>query len=308
MPIAFEVHYTDGTKDSKTVWIENKHHEVKVENILDKKVSFVLFDPNSEVMKSFEFKKSFTMLKEQAMKAPNMIDRYDAILALRDTSLSLKQDLLINAFNNEKFHAVKSEIIFQLVSENDAKSLELIKNAINDKDAAVRKSVIQNVKTIPSALRTEYEKLLTDLSYETVALALEKLSLQFPENTKKYLDATKNMEGYRGRNVLVKWLEVASSTDKKYSNELVDLTSSSYEFMTRQNAFSSLRKLDYFNQIALKNTLDGAFSSNNRLASPAIETLKYFYTKNESRKMIADYLASKKWNDWESVIVKQVQN
>ncbi len=53
MPIAFEVHYSDGTKDSKTAWIENQHHEVKLENILSKKVSFVLFDPNSDVMKSF---------------------------------------------------------------------------------------------------------------------------------------------------------------------------------------------------------------------------------------------------------------
>ena len=308
MPIVFEVHYTDGTKDSKTVWVENKHHEVKVENSAGKKVAFVLFDPNSEVMKSFEFKKPFAMLKEQALKATNMIDRYDVIMAMRDSSLTLKQDLLIKAYNNEKFHAVKSEIIFQLVNENDAKSLELIKNAINDKDAVVRKSVIQHVKTIPTALRTEYEKLLTDLSYETVALTLEKLSLQFPKNTKKYLEATKNVEGYRGRNVLIKWLEVAASNDKKYSDELVERTALSYEFMTRQNAFASLRKLDYFNQTALKNTLDAAFSSNSRLASPAIETLKYFYTKNEYRKMIADYLTSNKWNDWESAIVKQVMN
>ena len=50
MPIVFEVHYTDGTKDSKTVWVENKHHEVKVENAASKKVSFVLFDPNSDCL------------------------------------------------------------------------------------------------------------------------------------------------------------------------------------------------------------------------------------------------------------------
>jgi aminopeptidase N len=295
MPIAFEVHYTDGTKDSKTAWIENQHHEVKVENILGKKVSFVLFDPNSEVMKSFEFKKSLEMLKVQALKAPNMIDRYDAVLALRGVELSLKQDLLTQVFNNEKFHGIKSEVVYQLVNEKDSKSLELITKAINDKDAQVRKAVITHIKNIPAELLTEYEKLLADASYETITLALEKLCIQYPEKTANYLEKTKGVEGTRGRNVIVKWLEFSSKTDKAALDKLVAYTSGSYEFMTRQNAFASLKKSDYFNQAALENLLDAAFSSNNRLASPAIETLKYFYATNEHRKMIDDYLASKKW-------------
>jgi aminopeptidase N len=308
MPIAFEVHYTDGTKDSKTAWIENQHHEVKVGNILGKKVSFVLFDPNSEVMKSFEFKKSFEMLKAQALKAPNMIDRYDAVLALRSTDLELKQNLLIDVFNNEKFHGIKSEVVYQLVNEKDSKSLELITKAINDKDAQVRKAVITHVKNIPPALLAEYEKLLADASYETITLALEKLNIQYPANTSNYLEKTKGVEGTRGRNVMVKWLEFSSKTDKAALDKLVAFSSNSYEFMTRQNAFASLKKSDYFNQTALVNTLDATFSSNNRLATPAIETLKYFYAKNEHRKMIDDYLATQKWLSWQTEIVRQITN
>ena len=308
MPIAFEVHYTDGTKDSKTAWIENQHHEVKVGNILGKKVSFVLFDPNSEVMKSFEFKKSFEMLKAQALKAPNMIDRYDAVLALRSTDLELKQNLLIDVFNNEKFHGIKSEVVYQLVNEKDSKSLELITKAINDKDAQVRKAVITHVKNIPAALLAEYEKLLADASYETITLALEKLNIQYPANTSNYLEKTKGVEGTRGRNVMVKWLEFSSKTDKAALDKLVAFSSNSYEFMTRQNAFASLKKSDYFNQTALENTLDATFSSNNRLAGPAIETLKYFYAKNEHRKMIDDYLATQKWLSWQTEIVRQITN
>jgi len=321
MPIVFEVNYTDGTKDSKTAWIENQHHEVKVENKANKKISFVLFDPNSEIVKSFEFKKPFSMLKEQALKAANMLDRYDAVLALHDSSLALKQDLLIHAFNNEKFHAVKAEVVAQLVNEKDSKSLDVIKKAIHDKDAVVRKAVITNVNNIPAEILPEYEMLLSDSSYETVALALEKLSLQYPANTAKYLEKTKGVEGTRGRNVLIKWLEIAATPipalppqgeGLSYSQascleKLVDYTSLSYEFMTRQNAMASLKKLDYFNQAALENILDAAFNPNNRLATPAIETLKYFYAKNQYRKMIADYLSSKEWNEWQTAIVSQVQ-
>ncbi len=210
-------------------------------------------------------------------------------------------------------------MVIQLVNEKDSKSLELIKKAINDKDAQVRKAVITNVKNIPSELLPEYEKLLTDSSYETVALALEKLSIQFPENA-RYLEKTKGIEGTRGRNVIVKWLEIRLNNiffhpseevvkaQADALNQIVLFTSGSYEFMTRQNAFASLKKLDYFNQVALENILDAAFSNNNRLASPAIETLKYFYAKNEYRKMIGDHLASKKWNDWQNEIIKQIQN
>lgn len=308
MPIAFEVHYTDGTKDSKTAWIENQHHEVKVENILGKKISFVLFDPNSEVMKSFEFKKPLDMLKIQALKAPNMIDRYDALLALRNTELELKQDILINVFNNEKFHGIKSEVVYQLTNEKDSKSHELIAKAINDKDAQVRKAVITHVKNIPAELLAEFENLLADASYETITLALEKLCIQYPEKTASYLEKTKAVEGTRGRNVMVKWLEFSSKTDKAALDKLVAFSSNSYEFMTRQNAFSSLKKLDYFDETTLANTLDAAFSSNNRLASPAIETLKYFYAKNEYRKMIDNYFYSKKWLNWQEDIIKQITN
>ncbi len=308
MPIVFEVHYADGSKDSKTVWTENKHHEVKVENPAAKKISFVLFDPNSEVVKSFEFKKPLEMLKTQAIKAPNMLDRYDAVLALRDSSLAMKQDVLISVYNNEKFYGVKGEVVYQLVNEKDVKSLDLVKKALNDKDVVVRKGVIQNVKNIPAILLPEYEKLLTDSSYETIALALEKLSIQYPENNARYLEKTKGVIGTRGRNVEIKWLEIASITDKQYLGQLVGYTSPSYEFITRQNAFASLKKLGYFDQIAMESILNAAFSSNSRLATPAIETLKYFYAQNAYRKMIANYLASKKWLDWQEEIVKQIQN
>jgi len=57
----------------------------------------------------------------------------------------------------------------------------------------------------------------------------------------------------------------------------------------------------------LENILDAAFNPNNRLATPAIETLKYFYAKNQYRKMIADYLSSKEWNEWQTAIASQVQ-
>ncbi|MCB0802400.1 MAG: M1 family metallopeptidase, partial [Flavobacteriales bacterium] len=76
MPINFEIHYKDGSNSVKQVWIEKESHQVKFEIPATKEVSYVLFDPNSEVMKSVQFSKSTAMLKAQASEAKNMMDRY----------------------------------------------------------------------------------------------------------------------------------------------------------------------------------------------------------------------------------------
>ena len=84
MPIRFEVHYKDGSKDSITTWIENQFHEISIANPLKKQISFVLFDPGRQVLKKVTFERSFGELAEQAKKAKNMIDRYDALVEMRN--------------------------------------------------------------------------------------------------------------------------------------------------------------------------------------------------------------------------------
>jgi aminopeptidase N len=55
MPFVFEVHYTDGTVDHKTEWIEKETQVVQVPNPAKREVSYVLFDPNSQVLKTVSF-------------------------------------------------------------------------------------------------------------------------------------------------------------------------------------------------------------------------------------------------------------
>lgn len=310
MPIVFEVHYTDGSVDSKTEWIEKESHVVKVANTNGKTIDFVLFDPNSEIMKSVTFNKPFEMLKAQSLKAPKLLDRYDAVFAMRSIALDQKRDALIEMFTKDPFHGIRSEIVMQLINDKDAKSIALIKQALHDKDVQVRKSVIMNVSYVEPSLLQEYESLLLDSSYVTIATALEKLSFQFPENTQKYLGKTKELEGTRGRDLRVKWLEIAyaSTNDKKNLDQLVKYTSNSYEFITRTNAMSSLRKLNHFDEEALANCLNAVISSNGRLAGPAAETIKYFYAQPKYKKMIVDGIASKSMKDWEKeIVVKLLQ-
>jgi aminopeptidase N len=292
MPINFEVHYTDGTVDNKTEWIEKETHVVKVPNKHNATISFVLFDPNSQVLKTVSFDKPFEMLEAQALHAPYMLDRYDAVYAMRNIPVDKKRDLFEKVYKANTFHAIKTEIVIQLL--NDKGSENIIKMALHDKDVQVRKGVITNTKKIPVSLMADYEPLLQDSSYITIAAALEKLCFNFPANTPKYLSATQGIEGTVGRNVLVKWLEISINDkfDAAQVNRLVDLTSVSYEFLTRVNAMAALRRLNYFDEKLLANCIDACLNPNSRLSGPATETIKYFYTQDKYKKQIADAIAS----------------
>lgn len=308
MPFVFEVHYTDGSVDSKTEWIEKESHVVKVANALGKTIDYVLFDPNSEVIKTVTFNKPFDMLKAQSIKAPKLLDRYDAVFAMRNFPIEQKRAALIDAFQKNTFHGIRSEIVMQLLNDKNDQSVQLIKQALYDKDVQVRKSVILNAVNIEPSLLGDFETLLLDSSYMTIMTSLEKLCFQFPQNAQKYLDKTKDLEGTSGRNVKVKWLEIAYSTtnDKKHVDQLVKYASNSYEFLTRGNAMISLRKLNYFDETALANCLNAVVSSNGRLASPAAETIKYFYAQPKFKKMIVDGVAAQPMKDWEREIVMKL--
>ncbi len=291
MPINFEVHYADGTKDSKTEWIEKESHVVKILNPSNKKIDFVLFDPNSEIVKTVTFNKSIEMLKAQALRAPKMIDRYDAVFAMRKISTEQKRSVLEEVYTKNTFHALKAEAASQFLEDKSPEGINLVKKALTDADVQVRKAMLMATKNIEPSLLPEYEKLLLDSSYQTIATALEKLCSAFPENTQKYLDITKGIEGASGRNVICKWLEIAaanSNNDKKYCDQLIAYTSNSYEFLSRGNAMNALRKLNYFNEVALSSCINAALSSNGRLAGPASETIKYFYAQAQYKKLISD--------------------
>lgn len=307
MPFVFEVYYTDGTKDSVRTTIEKEHHDVLIPNKGAKKIAYVLFDPNSNVMKQVTFTKTVDEYRAQAAGAPNMIDRYDALVGLRSAPLDEKRDFLIERFDKETFHAPKAEIISQLANDNNPASVNLIKKALADKDDDVRKAAINNLTTISTDMLPEVEKLLKDPSYDLVAMVLEKLAFNNPAGIDKYLDLTKGTTGVRGHNVEIKWLEVAIGAGKKeFTDKLVEYTSNSYEFLTRVNAINALKKLNIFSANALPYTLDAAVSPNTRLSGPAIGVLKYFYEQAGHRKAMLDYYRSKKWKNFERDLLKPI--
>jgi len=277
MPVNIEVHYKDGSFDSTITLTDSKSNEVMIPNREKKPIAFVLFDPGRRVLKKLTFDRSFDELSAQVMQARNMIDRLDALILIRNYPFIKKQPLLADAFRKETFFLIKSEIIDQMIGDRSPETVELFREALKDKDANIRKSALKNLHPVPDLLRTSVEEMLRDSSYLNVEMALENLCSSFPLNVNEYLDLTKTMEGWRGKNIRMKWLEISiSGGHKEYLHELIGYTAPRYEFETRMNAFSLLKKLLYFDNESIANARQASKHWNNKLSAAGRDYLGYF--------------------------------
>ncbi|GIV43321.1 MAG: hypothetical protein KatS3mg035_0444 [Bacteroidia bacterium] len=305
MPVVMEVYYKDGSKDSQKVWIEEPTHQIFIPNTKNQDIAFVLFDPGSRILKSITFPKKYQELKAQALNAPHMIDRYDALVALRDYPIQQKRELLIQVFQKEKFYAIRSEIVEQLLGDNHEDSYAIIQQAIKDPSVEVRRTLINKTQYIPKKLLPAYEQLLQDSSYNIVSTALEKLLYQYPENKNTYLKITEKEEGAH-LSIKIKWHQYNALYHSSTASQkaLVEYTSPSYEFITRKNAMEALVAINYCDEQVIANLIDAALSFNARLANPAIETLNYFRKQIPFAQILDKYYAKNSWEEWQRKILE----
>lgn len=305
MPVVFDVHYKDGSSSSKKVWLSHAKDTVYLSAPKGTDVDYTLFDPGSYVLKTVDFKKSFDEWGSQLVKAKHMIDRYDALIALRDFSMEQKRDLLIAVFNEGQYNAIQNEIIKQLSSDLNPSTLGLLARALKDKDFTVRRAVVDNLETIPDVILPEFEQLLKDSSYITIELALRKLVKLHPEKASTYYNETKDAKGIND-NVRIAWLELQSkdsvaevASQHKFAKQLVPYTSNLYEFRTRTRAMAALEHIDYSDKDLIYNLFNAALYNNSRLSNPAMKLLKMILKRPGQTQAAKEVLAANKWKDWE---------
>lgn len=293
MPIGFEVYYEDGSSEMLTRWIGDEYSEVSVPKPAGKKVSFVVFDPGRKVLKTVSFEKSLQEWSAQALHAHEMIDRYDALIALRKFSPDQKESILLEAWKNETFHLTRGEILSQLLKEDGKFYEDIYLEAVKDPDPLVRRAALENSSIIPESVKNETEKLLHDQSYINVEKALDLLCRSFPHDIPRYLEETKNETGWRGRNIRMKWLEIAIQAEQReYTRELSDYAGPTYEFETRINAFNLLKKLNYLDKKSVNYLIDGYLYWNYKVSNAARDVLLYFYQQNKFKILIDNELNS----------------
>ncbi|MFN8309550.1 MAG: M1 family aminopeptidase [Chitinophagales bacterium] len=305
MPVIFEVYYSDGTRDSVRTWISHIEDTVIVKKSAGKKVAFALFDPASRIIKSIDFAKPMEVLINQASHAPHMIDRYDALAAMRDSALELKQEAFSKIFFTEKEFGVKSEIVRQLRNDSSAASLSIFKSALADSAFLLRREVIDDLPRIPKSILPLAENLLSDSSYYTIERTLQRLTEQYPENRSRYLMMTKEVIGI-SKNVRIARLELLAKEDSAAGNELVNYTSVSYEFRTRLKAMEALERLHLSHPQLAANLFDAMLNPNGRLARPATKTFQIFMKDKVFHEQAKALYETGNWKSWEKEILDKV--
>ncbi|MBI3234493.1 MAG: hypothetical protein HYZ42_10720 [Bacteroidetes bacterium] len=305
MPVVFDVYYTDGSHTTTTKWAEGSETTVDIAKENGKEIAFCLFDPNSQIIKNVVYKKSTAELLKQLKMAANMMDRYDALLALKEVSLDEKRETLYKIYDNETFYAMKVEIINQLAKDKDPHAKVIIEKGAEDTAVQVRQAALNAFDFSNEQQKALIVKMLKDSSYAIVESSLDKLYNNFPTEAQQWLEVAKNDYGM-ANSVRIKWLTIAyMNGDKNALDQLINYASSSYEFRTRINAMNALKTLGAVNNNLLKNLFNAALSWNGRLAGPATEALNQLALNVYNKKLISDYFKNNNWSAKELELIKE---
>lgn len=289
MPFDIEVFYTDGTSDKTTTWISEQFTSITIPNLGKKAIAFVLFDPNSMVMKTVQFKKGYDELVAQLQGAPNLLDRYDALVAIKETPLDKKRKVLLETLKKETFHAMRSEVINQLAADETVLNdlLEVFKLS----DPQPKLAFIKAYNGANNKALKQLEQALRDSSYDVVAAAIEKLCKMDPANAAKYLGEVKDVYGMNNAvNIKYHELCVVNNIDaNQHTNALINYAGNTWEFRTRNNAFAAIKASGVFNESLIPHLFDAMLSTNGRLAAPAAELANYVGLKTVNLVAMQNY-------------------
>lgn len=288
MPVWVEIYFESGKKVRKQFWLENQKDTFQLEMQGKEKISYVLFDPNQEILKQMYFTRPTDWLINQAMEADNMIDRFEALLALRSTSIKKKEQALRKVFSKEQYYYTQAEALKQLIDAGVNVKKEV--NWMVEKGSPqLQKAVLSNWANIPAEYESAITALLSAKSYDVIQIALIRGVMNFKENTDYYIEQTKNVVGTKGKNVRIQWLEINAGKTKAEESykELVDYTSNSFDFITRQNAIGALKRLNYCNEQLITNLCLGVQKANWKLSKSCGLLIRHFYNSDYKELVIS---------------------
>ena len=311
MPIVFEIHFTDGSSISKKVIIEEQKQNVDFRIPFSKRISYVLFDPDNKVLKNISFEKSFSMLKNQVILAENILDRYDALIALQEVDYAKKKELLFEVFNKEKIHLLKTEVISQL-EKKDAELLiaSFTEKHRNQNDIKVKNALLNKLEVDEKTIDF-FVKTLDDLSYRNKTISYKKLVAHNPDFLNQDMERNTNGENDYGRRLSIAklglFIDYGVSKDSVIAiDQLIDYTSNSYEFLTRVNAIALLKSKQIYNEVLIGNLLNAIYNPNRRLNSPAKKYLKEL-SKNEDVKYLINLEQKKQLLNWQIILLENLK-
>ena len=197
MPVDIEFLYFDGSSEKRTVWVEKSQHSFHFKT--QKAPMTVVFDAGSRILKTLEMQKSPAEWHFQLEHGSSMLDRYDALVALRGTvaihsgiaahaGLGGSSDqtrtnglidfktVLEQAWNREKFREMQVEIatqwlnlpgVFATTSNVKSNQGELASSTLTNSEHQVQKFANSGHSSVRKVL---FERLPLEPTYKELFL------------------------------------------------------------------------------------------------------------------------------------------
>jgi predicted RNA-binding protein (virulence factor B family) len=156
-----------------------------------------------------------------------------------------------------------------------------------------------------------FVKALEDLSYRNKAIAYKKLVVHNHDILNQDMERNTNGENDYGRKLNITklglFIDYGVSKDSVMAvDQLIEYTSSSFEFLTRVNAINLLKNRSIYNEILVTHLLDAIYNPNKRLNRPAKKYLKELY-KNEDVESWIDKEQGKKLFNWQITLLNNLK-
>jgi aminopeptidase N len=186
---------------------------------------------------------------------------------------------------------ISDEVKIKVISQNP----NLIKKEDFNNSIKVRQAIAQNLKEIPLELKEDYESLLNDNSYITLETALFNLCNNFPKDKFKYLEKTKEIQGFNNKSIRMLWIALVLNTQdfeegnkQDYFSELVGYTGPSYDFEKRETAFTYLNAMGIYNETVIFNLINATKHHNWRFKEYSKSLLEYLKKDEKYKTLITN--------------------
>ncbi len=221
--------------------------------------AFYLPDPGRRNLVALQWQLDETQLRYALRMPLSDLDFYRVLKQYRNIPLHAKQNLFLDISAWDYYYPVHSEILLQTENAGENYRIRIASNILKH-GIQHRKAVAASFGTVPEKLRKDFEKMLSDLSYEMKENALYALWNSFPSKQKQYLDRTRNTYGLQDRSFRMMWIMLALNTEGYVSREqglrlleeLTDYASPDWPASTRQTALELIDMLQLYNEKTLQ--------------------------------------------------------
>lgn len=206
------------------------------------------------------------------------IQEYGKLIGfLQNNNADNFSDDILETIKSKRFQMAETAIA-SVANKPETVAIPVYEQALTSSEVSVRRSVALTIKEIPEVLHQSFNTLLSDSSYVTRQVVMEKLWEQFPYHRHDILEQMKNEVGLQNKNIRQSWLMLVMRTPDyetarkaNFIEEARNYASPNYSFEVREIAFENIHEMNLWDARTFSYLLDAVKHPSWRFAKKSRE-------------------------------------